>query len=315
MFDISISVSYNYVMENLCNICPRNCNADRIKNLGFCKATNNLKISKVMLHYYEEPIISGEISSTKKQNGSGTIFFTNCNLKCIYCQNSEISSEGLGKDISPEKLCDIFKQIEESGANNINLVTPTHFTMQIIEALKIYKPKIPIVWNTSGYEKEETIKLLAPYVDIYLTDLKYFSENISSKLSLAPNYFSEASKAILQMRKNQPKDIIQNGLMKKGLIVRHLVLPGQTKDSEKIIDWIYENLGSETILSLMSQYVPMGNANSVSEINRKIKPIEYKILLNKVEKLGFVNAFIQDFESAETIYTPDFKTKTDNFNY
>lgn len=302
-------------MENLCNICPRNCNADRIKNLGFCKATNNLKISKVMLHYYEEPIISGEISSTKKQNGSGTIFFTNCNLKCIYCQNSEISSEGLGKDISPEKLCDIFKQIEESGANNINLVTPTHFTMQIIEALKIYKPKIPIVWNTSGYEKEETIKLLAPYVDIYLTDLKYFSENISSKLSLAPNYFSEASKAILQMRKNQPKDIIQNGLMKKGLIVRHLVLPGQTKDSEKIIDWIYENLGSETILSLMSQYVPMGNANSVSEINRKIKPIEYKILLNKVEKLGFVNAFIQDFESAETIYTPDFKTKTDNFNY
>lgn len=315
MFDISISVSYNYVMENLCNICPRNCNADRIKNLGFCKATNSLKISKVMLHYYEEPIISGEISSIKKQNGSGTIFFTNCNLKCIYCQNSEISSDGIGKDISPEKLCDIFKQIEESGANNINLVTPTHFTMQIIEALKLYKPKIPIVWNTSGYEKEETIKLLAPYVDIYLTDLKYFSENISSKLSLAPNYFSEASKAILQMRKNQPEDIIKNGLMKKGLIVRHLVLPGQTKDSEKIIDWIYENLGNETILSLMSQYVPMGNASSVSEINRKIKPVEYKILLNKVKKLGFVNAFVQDFESAETIYTPDFKTKTDKFNY
>lgn len=302
-------------MENLCNICPRNCNVDRDKTLGFCKATNKIKISKVMLHYFEEPIISGESTVTKKANGSGTIFFSNCNLKCIYCQNNEISSEGLGKEISIEKLADIFKQIENAGANNINLVTPTHFTLQIIEALKIYKPKIPIVWNTSGYEKQETIKMLAPYVDIYLTDLKYYSSELSKKLSLAPNYFEEASKAILQMKKNQPTDVITNGIMKKGVIVRHLVLPNQTKDSEHVIDWVYNNLGNETILSLMSQYVPMGNAKTIPEINRKIRPIEYKILINKLKHLGFKNAYTQDYTSAETVYTPDFKTKTDNFDY
>ena len=302
-------------MENLCNICPRNCNVDRDKTLGFCKATNKIKISKVMLHYYEEPIISGESTPAKKANGSGTVFFSSCNLKCIYCQNSEISAGGLGKEISTSKLVSIFKQIEKAGANNINLVTPTHFTEQIIEALKIYKPKIPIVWNTSGYEKQETIKKLAPYVDIFLTDLKYFSSELSAKLSLAPNYFEEASKAILQMRKNQPKDIITNGIMQKGLIVRHLVLPGCTKDSENVIDWVYNNLGNETIFSLMSQYVPMGSAYKITEINRKIKPIEYKVLTNKLNSLGFKNAFVQEFSSAETVYTPDFKTKTDNFDY
>lgn len=302
-------------MENLCNICPRNCNVDRDKTLGFCKATNKIKISKVMLHYFEEPIISGESTPEAKAHGSGTIFFSSCNLKCIYCQNSEISAGSLGKEISTDKLINIFKQIENAGANNINLVTPTHFTEQIIEALKIYRPKIPIVWNTSGYEKQETLKKLKPYVDIYLTDLKYFSSELSAKLSLASNYFEEASKSILQMKKNQPKDIIENGIMKKGIIVRHLVLPNQTTDSEKVIDWVNKNLGNETIFSLMSQYVPMGSAYKIKEIDRKIKPIEYKILTNKLNSLGFKNAFVQDYSSAETIYTPDFKTKTDDFDY
>ncbi len=302
-------------MENLCNICPRKCNVSREHNIGFCKSTSDIKISKVMLHYFEEPIISGEDTALKKANGSGAIFFSNCNLKCCYCQNSEISTDGDGKFVSVKTLADLFKQLENAGANNINLVTPTHYTNQIIEALKIYKPAIPIVWNTSGYEDAETIKQLKDYVDIYLTDLKYYSSDISFKYSMASNYFENASKSILQMRKNQPEDIIQNGLMKKGLILRHLVLPNQTADSQKIIDWTYENLGNQTYFSLMSQYVPMAKAKNFPEINRKIKPIEYKILASKLEKLGFSNCFLQDYDSAQTCFTPDFKEDNGDFKF
>lgn len=295
-------------MEKLCNICPRNCNINRDNKIGFCKAHNKPIISKVMLHYFEEPPISSG-------NGSGAIFFSSCTLKCVYCQNYEISTECQGKEISITTLVSLFKQLESAGANNINLVTPTHFTEQIIEALKIYKPKIPIIWNTSGYEKAETIQKLAGLVDIFLTDFKYFSSKISAKLSLAPDYFETCSKATLEMRKIQPNDVFENGLMKKGIIIRHLCLPNQTKDSEKIIDWIYENLGNETYLSLMSQYVPMGNANLFPEINRKIKPIEYKILINKLNKLGFKNVFLQDYSSASEEFTPDFQDKKQDFIY
>lgn len=302
-------------MEKLCNICPRNCNINRDKTLGFCKASNKIKISKVMQHFFEEPIISGTEENGTIKNGSGTIFFSSCNLKCCYCQNYEISTKAQGKEVSAEGLADIFKQLENAGVNNINLVTPTHYTEQIIEALKIYKPKIPIVWNTSGYEKAETIKMLDGYVDVFLTDLKYYSGEISGKLSLAPNYFEEASKAILEMRKIVPEDITQNGLMKKGLIIRHLALPSHTEDSKQVLKWIYENLGNKTIVSLMSQYVPMGNASAYPEINRKIKPLEYKILVNKLNEYGFTNAFTQEFESAETIYTPDFNVTDNKFNY
>lgn len=302
-------------MENLCNICPRNCNVNRDTTLGFCKASNTIKISKVMQHFFEEPIISGTEENGTLKNGSGTIFFSSCNLKCQYCQNHEISTLSQGKEVSAEGVANIFKQLESAGVNNINLVTPTHYTLQILEALKIYKPNIPIVWNTSGYEKADTIKLLEGYVDIFLTDLKYYSSEISSKLSLAPNYFIEASKSILEMRKIVPEDKIENGLMKKGLIIRHLALPSYTEDSKKVIEWIYNNLGNQTIVSLMSQYVPMGNASAHPEINRKIKPIEYKILVNKLNEYGFSNAFTQEFESAETIYTPDFNSNDDKFNY
>ena len=299
-------------MENLCNICPRNCNADRLSAGGFCKGSNLAKVSKVMQHYFEEPIISGE---NPDDGGSGAVFFSNCTLKCIYCQNSEISAGGLGKEISCNALADIFKQLEEAGANNINLVSPTHYTKQIIEALNIYRPKIPIVWNTSGYEKAETIELLKDYVDIYLTDIKYFSSELSGKLSLTPNYFEECSKAVLQMRKNESNDIIENGFMKKGVIVRHLVLPNQTNDSKKIIDWVYNHLGNETYFSLMSQYVPMAKADTCKEINRKITPLEYKVLVSKLNSLGFKNVFVQEFSSAETVYTPDFSTQDKKFTF
>ncbi len=293
-------------MEKLCDICPRNCNVDRSKNFGFCKCGNKIRVSKVMLHHYEEPIISGEFSENSNKFGSGAIFFSGCNLKCVYCQNFQISSKTCGKEISPEQLAEIFKKLEKSGALNINLVTPTHFTNQIIEALNIYRPALPIIWNTSGYEKAETIKLLDGYVDIFLTDLKYYSPELSKELSCAENYFETASKAIIQMRKNQPKDIIENNLMKKGIIIRHLVLPNQTKDSLKIIDFINDNLGNETYVSLMSQYVPMHLARKYEKINRKIKPLEYKILVNKLIKFNFKNVFLQDISSANCIFTPNF---------
>lgn len=295
-------------MENLCNICPRKCNVDRINSLGFCKAGKLAQISKVMLHHFEEPPISGT-------HGSGAIFFSSCNLKCIYCQNYDISASNYGKEVSPEVLSSVFKQLEDAGAHNINLVTPTHYTNQIIEALKIYRPKIPIVWNTSGYELPETIEKLSGFVDIFLTDLKYYSSDLSAKLSSAPNYFDLCSKSILQMRKNQPEDIFENGLMKRGVIIRHLCLPNQTKDSEKIIDWIYKNLGNNTYISLMSQYVPLAGAKNISEINRKIKPIEYKILVKKLENLGFNNVFLQDFSSADTKFTPNFSATNTDFTY
>jgi putative pyruvate formate lyase activating enzyme len=302
-------------MKNLCNICPRNCNVDREEKLGVCKASNKVKISKVMLHFFEEPPISGFDTANSKANGSGTIFFANCNLKCIFCQNCDISSGGYGKEIEVQTLADIFKQLEDAGANNINLVSPTHYTNQIIEALNIYKPRIPIVWNTSGYEKSETIKKLENHVDIYLTDFKYFDSSLSQKLSNAINYPENCKQSILQMRKNVPEDVFENGLMKKGIIIRHLVLPNQTNDSKNIIDWIYENLGNKTYISLMSQYVPMFKAKDIPEINRKISPLEYKILVSYLNKLKFKNVFLQHFSSASDIYTPDFLTKTDDFKY
>ena len=299
-------------MENLCNICPRNCNINRENSVGFCKSSNKPKISKVMLHHYEEPPISG---ANETDNGSGTIFFSSCTLKCLYCQNYEISTACEGKEVSAETLADLFKQLETAGAYNINLVTPTHFTQQIIEALNIYRPKIPIVWNTSGYEKKETIAMLKDYVDIYLTDFKYHSSELSGKLSLAKDYFERCAEATLEMRKNQPEDIFENGLMKKGIIIRHLVLPGNTGDSEKIIDWINENLGNQTYFSLMSQYVPMAKALEINDMNRKIKPLEYKILASKLDKLGFKNVFLQGFSSASTEFTPNFSENKTTFRY
>ena len=295
-------------MKQNCNICPRMCNVDRTISTGFCRSKNKAIVSKVMLHHFEEPPISGT-------QGSGAIFFSSCTLKCIYCQNYEISTECSGKEVSVETLADLFKQLENAGAHNINLVTPTHFTDQIIDALNVYHPQIPIIWNTSGFERTETIKRLNGYVDIFLSDFKYYSNELSENLSLAPTYFDECSKATLEMRNLQPEDIFENGLMKKGLIIRHLTLPNQTKDSEKIIDWIYTNLGNKTYLSLMSQYTPMGKVEKYPEMNRKIKPIEYKILTNKLNSLGFTNVFLQDFSSASDEFTPDFSEIKSDFKY
>ena len=282
-----------------CESCPRKCGIKKKKKNGFC-GVKKLKVAKVYLHKWEEPPISGT-------NGSGTIFFSGCNLKCVYCQNSEISFGAVGKEITVERLVEIFKELELKKAHNINLVTPTPHVFEIIEALKIYKPKIPIVYNTSGYESEEIIKLLKDYVDIYLTDLKYYDKKLSKTLSGAENYFEVATKAILQMRKNQPKDVFDdNGIMQKGVIIRHLVLPSCTNDSVKILDWIFNNLGDNTIISIMGQYVPCFKANGYDFINKKLKPIEYKRVVNYFNLLGFKNGFMQSLDSASDEYIPSF---------
>lgn len=291
----------------ICNLCPRECNIDRTLQKSFCGA-NTLKIAKVMKHFWEEPLISG----TK---GSGAVFFCFCSLKCIYCQNYEISHLGMGKEISVETLVSLFKQIEKSGAHNINLVSPTHYTEQIIDALNIYRPNIPIVWNTSGYESSETITRLKNYVDIYLCDFKYFDNNIAKEYSLATDYKEKCTQALLQMRENQPKDVICDGIMSKGLIVRHLLLPTHQEDSKKILGWVAENLGTKTIISLMSQYLPCYKAKDHEVLKRKIRPIEYKAVLNKFLALGFENGYSQEYTSAVCDFVPDFNNKDDEFDY
>ena len=281
-------------------MCPRACNVDRVNTLGYCKSNNNIKVARAALHFDEEPIISGT-------TGSGTIFFSGCNLKCVYCQNYDISHENFGKEISIDKLVEIFKDLENKGANNINLVTPTHFVDAIIKALDIYKPKVPIVYNTNSYESVETLKKLAPYIDIYLADIKYYSSDLSYTLSKAKDYFDVAILALQQMRKNVPTDIIEDGLMKKGIIVRHLVLPNHIDDSKMVFDRLSKILPPHnTIISLMGQYTPMYKASDHPDINRPLKPLEYKIVQNYVLNLGFDNGYFQELDSATSDYTPAF---------
>lgn len=284
-----------------CNACPRKCDIDRKVYKGFCSSPEDIFIAKYMLHFWEEPLICNS------QNGSGAIFFSGCNLKCVYCQNYEISNNLVGKQYSITELANLFKTLEDMGALNINLVTPTHYQNQIIEALKLYKPKIPVIWNSSGYELAEEIKKLKDFIDIYLVDLKYMDNDLALKLSSAKDYPEVATKAILKMKQNQPKDIIDNGIMKKGVIVRHLVLPNYLQNTFSCLNWINNNLGTTQYISLMSQYTPCHKALNIPEINRKLHTIEYKRVINFAEKLNFKNGFYQDLESASTSFIPDFK--------
>ncbi len=283
----------------ICNFCPRQCNVDRKEKLGYCKQTERLKLAKVMLHRYEEPIISGT-------RGSGAIFFSGCNLRCVFCQNYPISQGGKGKECTVDELINIFKHFEKIGAHNINLVSPTQFAYQIATALKIYKPKIPIVWNSNGYESSEMVEMLSGLVDIYLVDLKYSDNALALKYSRAKDYVENSHIAIMKMKEQQPVDIIENGLMKKGMIIRHLILPTHTSDSIKCLDFIAKNLGKDSIVSIMSQYEPRYDAKNYPEINRKIRPIEYKRVVNHALNLGLHNAYIQDLSSADSKYTPKF---------
>ncbi len=284
-----------------CNLCPRECDVDRSLKLGFCGATNEIKIARASLHHWEEPCISGS-------NGSGTIFFSCCTLKCCFCQNYKISCENFGKEISVEKLADIMLSLEQKGAHNINLVTATHYADKVIRALDLcrHKLKIPIVFNCGGYEKVDTIKMLDGYIDVFLPDLKYFDDSIAIKYSSAPNYFTISTSAILQMFKQTGKYKIEDNLIKSGVIIRHLVLPTHRKDSLKVLDWITQNFNTDDILiSLMSQYTPYRENKNFEELNRRISTFEYNNVVDQALTLG-LKGFMQERSSAKEEYTPDF---------
>ena len=289
------------LLEN-CNICPHKCNINRNKGkIGRCKATNKIKVALYSVHNFEEPCISGE-------KGSGTVFFSNCNLNCIYCQNYEISQQGRGKEISIEELSDIFIEQQKRNVENINLVTPTSYVAQIIEAIKIARKKglnIPIVYNTNGYENIETIKMLDGYVDIYLPDLKYYYNDIAKKYSKIDNYFEIATKAIKEMEKQIGKTVIdENGIMKKGIIIRHLLLPNNIENSKKILKWIRENMNNDTYISVMAQYFPTYKAKEDLELNRKLIKQEWREIEEYIEELGIENGFIQELGEHEEEYVP-----------
>lgn len=289
-------------LEN-CEICPRECKINRNKNKGYCKCDDKIKIALVSTHYYEEPCIS-------KENGSGTIFFSNCNMNCMFCQNYEISQQGKGKDVSIERLADIMIEQQARKVNNINLVTPTMYVYQIIEAIKIAKKKgltIPIVYNTNSYENVETIKALKGYVDIYLPDLKYYMNNLSVKYSNAPHYFENATKAILEMKNQIPNyEFDEKGIMKKGVIIRHLILPNYLQNTKNILKWIKDNFDDEIYVSIMAQYFPSYKAKEDEKINRKISIKEYRQIEKYVFELNFKNGYMQDLGKHEEEYVPDF---------
>ena len=291
-------------MNNLCNICPRRCNVDRSTSKGFCGADNNIHIARAALHHWEEPCISGS-------NGSGTIFFCGCSLRCVYCQNIEISRcQNNGAEVSEARLTQIFYELKEKGAHNINLVTPTHYLPQIKSILlKIKKDiDIPIVYNCGGYELPESLDTLNGLIDIYLTDIKYMDNSLAKKYSLADDYFDTAVTTLSKMTEQTGKPIFdKDGLMKKGVIVRHLVLPSHRTDSMEILKYLKSHYGTDKfVLSLMSQYTPNDNLSAFPELNRRITSFEYYSVTNFAYDLGFTNAYIQEKSSAEKEYTPPF---------
>lgn len=285
-----------------CDICPHECNINRSKGKkGRCKATDKVKIALYSIHDFEEPCISGE-------NGSGTVFFSNCNLNCMYCQNYEISQLGKGKDITIEELAEIFLLQQEKGVENINLVTPTSYVIQIIEAIKMAKEKglsIPIIYNTNAYEKVETLKLLEGYIDIYLPDLKYAEDNLALQYSKIENYFAVATKAIQEMIRQvgMPK-LNEEGMIQKGVMIRHLVLPNHIENSKKVLKWIRTNVSNEIYISVMAQYFPTYQAKKVENLNRKLTPEEWKQMEDYIDELGFENGFVQELGEHEEEYVP-----------
>ncbi|MBQ3408419.1 MAG: radical SAM protein [Clostridia bacterium] len=287
-----------------CKICPHKCKINRNEGkYGRCKAGKSVKIALASIHNYEEPCISGK-------NGSGTVFFSNCNLNCIYCQNYEISQQGKGKEISIEHLAEIFINQQNKNVNNINLVTPTMYVPQIIEAIKIAKNnglQIPIIYNSNGYENVETIKMLDGYIDIYLPDLKYYSNEISKKYSNVDNYFETAIAAIHEMQRQVGNPIFDdNGIIKKGVIIRHLILPNHILNTKKILKYIKENFDENTYVSVMAQYFPTYKAKQNDKINRKISKKEYKEVEEYLYCLDLKNGYIQELGEHEEEYVPTF---------
>ena len=282
-----------------CNLCPRNCGINRYKESGFCNQSNKIKLALAKLFYYEEPPISGK-------NGSGTIFFTGCNLKCIFCQNYDISTKNIGKTVTIKRLSEIMLEIQSKGAHNINLVTPTIYVPQIIKAIKLAKKKglsVPIIYNSSGYETVDSIKMLDGYIDVYLPDFKYYNDEIAIKYSKASNYFNYASKALEEMIKQVgPCKFNKNGLITKGVIVRHLLLPGHLDDSKKIINYL-SKYKDNIYISIMNQYTPIRKLK-YNNLNHPVKKNDYYELVDYADSLGIENAFCQEDETVSESFIP-----------
>ena len=278
-----------------CKLCPNNCGINRTNTTGICGTGNDIRIAKFYLHKGEEPVISGK-------NGSGTVFFCGCSLKCVFCQNYELSRNLRGKDVSTDELATIFKTLEEQGAHNINLVNPTHYSDKILRAFEIYTPTIPVVYNTHGYEHIDILKEMRRYVSVFLPDIKYFSPEISKRYCGKSNYFEVASKAI-EFMAGTPFILGDDGMLKSGTIVRHLVLPLGVNDSKKILDW-FSTIKDKAYINVMSQYTPFGEIACYPELQRKITKREYDSVINYALSLGIENMYYQEQEAASTDYIP-----------
>jgi len=285
-----------------CRLCPRGCNIDRNNGVGFCQASEEMMLARASLHYWEEPCLSGD-------RGSGTIFFSYCNMKCIFCQNYDISTKNFGYKVSVKRFADICLELQNKGALNINLVTPSHYVDKIREGLIIAKDKglkIPVIYNTSGYDLVDSLKKLEGLIDIYLPDLKYYDDEYAVKYSSCSNYFSYASKAIEEMYRQVGRPIFDNdGIMKKGVIVRHLMLPGLGEDSKKIISYLYNQYGDNIYMSIMNQYTPIRKLE-YDNLNRKLTKKEYDSIIDFAYDLGIRNCFVQEDDTDNESFIPIF---------
>ncbi len=290
-----MNAQFTELLKN-CKLCPVECGADRTRGAGAC-GVSGLHIAKYYLHPFEEPCISF-------QKGSGTIFFTGCNLRCAFCQNYEVSRAQRGKAVTAQELADIFKELEDMGAENISLVTPSHLTAYLVEAFELYRPKIPVVYNTGSYEKVDTLQRIDPFVDIYLPDMKFYSPALSQRYLGKEDYFDVASEAIEFMASAKPLRMREDGKMLSGCIVRHLVMPLCSADTKTLLKWFARTLPKDTYLSLMSQYTPFGDVAKYPELARPITAREYNVAVDTATELGIANLFAQERKSSGEKYIP-----------
>lgn len=290
-------------MYQACTLCPRNCKVNRsIGQTGFCGMTDSVQVARASLHMWEEPCISGT-------NGSGTVFFTGCNLKCVFCQNHAIAIGQKGRELSISQLSDLFFKLQDKGAHNINLVTPSHYVPSIAKALSLSKEKglnIPIVYNTSGYDSVETLALLDGLVDVYLPDFKYVSDILSKRYSHASDYFETAKASLAEMFRQVGTPVFRDDMLVKGIIVRHLLLPGCTQDSKDVIKYLYTTYKDDIFISIMNQYTPLPHVAAFPELTRKVTEEEYDEVINYAIELGIENGFIQEGDTADESFIPAF---------